>query len=591
MSPHKFDEMNVKLENQSLVRSVKLACKPPRYNRIFRDMAVCLLSFDNQLKNCREALANGLFEKDDLSEYMIQLLHNTKADCKNLLESTDRDSMHEKEYITLWDALNYLAQYSDDEDLASALLNPKTVSSLDLAEHVAPADITLKRVFEDEAKNMLKDKTKKMRENISKALKETMAKEFRKGKDASLPAIKKNHVPDLTLDDLRAKFAHPTHESMKPENNTDLLPVDPADIMPKKSLLSTPKNKPILLDHKKNKLIKQPTTALRNINNIGRMELIANNKSLLKKENMVSNGANVNVDSNAKSDSGFDFNLSGDALFSTDHVDFTPLTKQKLVKGILLTAQDLHLNPLALYVGGSQLYRTNDKNLPLHLYLFVRESSSSILFGEKPMHRRYVITSVTGQKAIITVMDLRMLYQQLANANPIFLGLFLEEPIWKAGELDKKEYDFFAYLNAPATQDLLRNQNPIKFLKNIERYCASVQDELKAHNRNSMVHFEMAHLFYYVYWKSILNYQRIDNISKLKNQWLKAQNKYDVFLDDNMSFDDCLQSIKTLKATIKKELSTIDSNKLNEAFKTSEYKAKLQRKFQKFLYELATPNF
>ena len=58
-----------------------------------------------------------------------------------------------------------------------------------------------------------------------------------------------------------------------------------------------------------------------------------------------------------------------------------------------------------------------------------------------------------------------------------------------------------------------------------------------------------------------------------------------------MSFDDCLQSIKTLKATIKKELSTIDSNKLNEAFKTSEYKAKLQRKFQKFLYELATPNF
>lgn len=591
MSPHKFDEMNVKLENQSLVRSVKLACKPPRYNRIFRDMAVCLLSFDNQLKNCREALANGLFEKDDLSEYMIQLLHNTKADCKNLLESTDRDSMHEKEYITLWDALNYLAQYSDDEDLASALLNPKTVSSLDLAEHVAPADITLKRVFEDEAKNMLKDKTKKMRDSISKALKETMAKEFRKGKDASLPSIKKSHVPDLTLDDLRAKFAHPTHESMKPENNTDLLPVDPADIMPKKSLLSTPKNKPILLDHKKNKLIKQPTTALRNINNIGRMELIANNKGLLKKENMVSNGSNVNVDFNAKSDSGFDFNLSRDALFSTDHVDFTPLTKQKLVKGILLTAQDLHLNPLALYVGGSQLYRTNDKNLPLHLYLFVRESSSSILFGEKPMHRRYVITSVTGQKAIITVMDLRMLYQQLANANPIFLGLFLEEPIWKAGELDKKEYDFFAYLNTPATQDLLRNQNPIKFLKNIERYCASVQDELKAHNRNSLVHFEMAHLFYYVYWKSILNYQRIDNISKLKNQWLKAQNKYDVSLDDNMSFDDCLQSIKTLKATIKRELSTIDSNKLNEAFKTSEYKAKLQRKFQKFLYELATPNF
>ncbi|MEK3666427.1 hypothetical protein AAA435_12700 [Lactobacillus crispatus] len=591
MSPHKFDEMNVKLENQSLVRSVKLACKPPRYNRIFRDMAVCLLSFDNQLKNCREALANGLFEKDDLSKYMVQLLHNTKADCKNLLESTDRDSMHEKEYITLWDALNYLAQYSDDEDLASALLNPKTVSSLDLAEHVAPADITLKRVFEDEAKNMLKDKTKKMRENISKALKETMSKEFRKGKDASLPAIKKIHVPDLTLDDLRAKFAHPTHESMKPENNTDLLPVDPADVMPKKSLLSTQKNKPILLDHKKNKLIKQPTTALRNINNIGRMELIANNKSLLKKENMVSNGSNVNVDFNAKSDSGFDFNLSRDALFSTDHVDFTPLTKQKIVKGILLTAQDLHLKPLALYVGGSQLYRTNDKNLPLHLYLFVRESSSSILFGEKPMHRRYVITSVTGQKAIITVMDLRMLYQQLANANPIFLGLFLEEPIWKAGELDKKEYDFFAYLNAPATQDLLRNQNPIKFLKNIERYCASVQDELKAHNRNSLVHFEMAHLFYYVYWKSILNYQQIDNISKLKNQWLKAQNKYDVFLDDNMSFDDCLQSIKTLKATIKKELSTIDSNKLNEAFKTSEYKAKLQRKFQKFLYELATPNF
>src|SRR5699024_8520941 len=133
MSPHKFDEMNVKLENQSLVRSVKLACKPPRYNRIFRDMAVCILSFDNQLKNCREALANGLFEKDDLSEYMVQLLHNTKADCKNLLESTDRDSIHEKEYITLWDALNYLAQYSDDEDLTSALLNPKTVSSLYLA--------------------------------------------------------------------------------------------------------------------------------------------------------------------------------------------------------------------------------------------------------------------------------------------------------------------------------------------------------------------------------------------------------------------------------------------------------------------------
>lgn len=591
MSPHKFDEMNVKLENQSLVRSVKLACKPPRYNRIFRDMAVCILSFDNQLKNCREALANGLFEKDDLSEYMVQLLHNTKADCKNLLESTDRDSMHEKEYIALWDALNYLAQYSDDEDLTSALLNPKTVSSLDLAEHVAPAEITLKRIFEDEAKNMLKDKTKKMRENISKALKKTMSKEFGKSKDVSLPAIKKSHVPDLTLDELRARFTHPTRESMKPENNTDLLPVDPADIMPKKSLLSTPKNKPILLDHKKNELIKQPTTALRNINNIGRMGLIANNKSLLKKENMVSNDSNVNVDFNAKSDSSFDFNLSGDALFSTDHVDFTPLTKQKLVKGILLTAQDLHLNPLALYVGGSQLYRTNDKNLPLHLYLFVRESSSSILFGEKPMHRRYVITSVTGQKAIITVMDLRMLYQQLANANPIFLGLFLEEPIWKAGELDKKEYDFFAYLNTPATQDLLRNQNPIKFLKNIERYCASVQDELKAHNRNSLVYFEMAHLFYYVYWKSILNYQRIDNISELKNQWLKAQNKYDLSLNDNMSFDDCLQSIKALKATIKAELSTIDSDKLNESLKTSEYKAKLQRKFQKFLYELATPNF
>src|SRR5699024_2076511 len=485
MSPHKFDEMNVKLENQSLVRSVKLACKPPRYNRIFRDMAVCILSFDNQLKNCREALANGLFEKDDLSEYMVQLLHNTKADCKNLLESTDRDSIHEKEYITLWDALNYLAQYSDDEDLTSALLNPKTVSSLDLAEHVTPADITLKRIFEDEAKNMLKDKTKS--ENISKALKKTMSKEFGKGKDVSLPAIKKSHVPDLTLDELRARFAHPTRESMKPENNTDLLPVDPADVMPKKSLLSTPKKK----------LIKQPTTALRNINNIGRMGLIANNKSLRKKENMVSDGSNVNVDFNAKSDSSFDFNLSGDALFSTDHVDFTPLTKQKLVKGILLTAQDLHLNPLALYVGGSQLYHTNDKNLPLHLYLFVRESSSSILFGEKPMHSRYVITSVTGQKAIITVMDLRMLYQQLANANPIFLGLFLEEPIWKAGELGKKEYDFFAYLNAPATQDLLKNQNPIKFLKNIERYCTSVQDELKAHNRNSLVHFEMAHLFYY----------------------------------------------------------------------------------------------
>src|SRR5699024_9998994 len=101
----------------------------------------------------------------------------------------------------------------------------------------------------------------------------------------------------------------------------------------------------------------------------------------------------------------------------------------------------------------------------------------------------------------------------------------------------------------------------------------------------------MAHLFYYVYWKFILNYQRIDNISKLKYQWLKAQNKYDVFLDDNMTFDACLRSIKTLKATIKRELSTIDSNKLNETFKTSEYKAKLQRKFQKFLYELATPNF
>lgn len=579
MSPHKFDEMNVKLENQSLVRSVKLACKPPRYNRIFRDMAVCILSFDNQLKNCREALANGLFEKDDLSEYMVQLLHNTKADCKNLLESTDRDSIHEKEYITLWDALNYLAQYSDDEDLTSALLNPKTVSSLDLAEHVTPADITLKRIFEDEAKNMLKDKIKS--ENISKALKKTMSKEFGKGKDVSLPAIKKSHVPDLTLDELRARFAHPTRESMKPENNTDLLPVDPADVMPKKSLLSTPKKK----------LIKQPTTALRNINNIGRMGLIANNKSLRKKENMVSDDSNVNVDFNAKSDSSFDFNLSGDALFSTDHVNFTPLTKQKLVKGILLTAQDLHLNPLALYVGGSQLYRTNDKTLPLHLYLFVRESSSSILFGEKPMCRRYVITSVTGQKAIITVMDLRMLYQQLANANPIFLGLFLEEPIWKAGELDKKEYDFFAYLNTPATQDLLRNQNPIKFLKNIERYCASVQDELKAHNRNSFAHFEMAHLFYYVYWKSILNYQRIDNISELKNQWMKAQKKYDVSLDDNMSLDDCLQSIKALKATIKTELSTIDSDKLNEALETSEYKAKLQRKFQKFLYELATPNF
>ena len=579
MSPHKFDEMNVKLENQSLVRSVKLACKPPRYNRIFRDMAVCILSFDNQLKNCREALANGLFEKDDLSEYMVQLLHNTKADCKNLLESTDRDSIHEKEYITLWDALNYLAQYSDDEDLTSALLNPKTVSSLDLAEHVTPADITLKRIFEDEAKNMLKDKTKS--ENISKALKKTMSKEFGKGKDVSLPAIKKSHVPDLTLDELRARFAHPTRESMKPENNTDLLPVDPADVMPKKSLLSTPKNE----------LIKQPTTALRNINNIGRMGLIANNKSLRKKENMVSDDSNVNVDFNAKPDSSFDFNLSGDALFSTDHVNFTPLTKQKLVKGILLTAQDLHLNPLALYVGGSQLYRTNDKTLPLHLYLFVRESSSNILFGEKPMCRRYVITSVTGQKAIITVMDLRMIYQQLANANPIFLGLFLEEPIWKAGELGKKEYDFFAYLNTPATQDLLRNQNPIKFLKNIERYCASVQDELKAHNRNSLAHFEMAHLFYYVYWKSILNYQRIDNISELKNQWMKAQKKYDVSLDDNMSLDDCLQSIKALKATIKTELSTIDSGKLNEALKTSEYKAKLQRKFQKFLYELATPNF
>lgn len=579
MSPHKFDEMNVKLENQSLVRSVKLACKPPRYNRIFRDMAVCILSFDNQLKNCREALANGLFEKDDLSKYMVQLLHNTKADCKNLLESTDRDSIHEKEYITLWDALNYLAQYSDDEDLTSALLNPKTVSSLDLAEHVTPADITLKRIFEDEAKNMLKDKTKS--ENISKALKKTMSKEFGKGKDVSLPAIKKSHVPDLTLDELRARFAHPTRESMKPENNTDLLPVDPADVMPKKSLLSTPKNE----------LIKQPTTALRNINNIGRMGLIANNKSLRKKENMVSDDSNVNVDFNAKPDSSFDFNLSGDALFSTDHVNFTPLTKQKLVKGILLTAQDLHLNPLALYVGGSQLYRTNDKTLPLHLYLFVRESSSNILFGEKPMCRRYVITSVTGQKAIITVMDLRMIYQQLANANPIFLGLFLEEPIWKAGELGKKEYDFFAYLNTPATQDLLRNQNPIKFLKNIERYCASVQDELKAHNRNSLAHFEMAHLFYYVYWKSILNYQRIDNISELKNQWMKAQKKYDVSLDDNMSLDDCLQSIKALKATIKTELSTIDSGKLNEALKTSEYKAKLQRKFQKFLYELATPNF
>lgn len=578
MSPHKFDEMNVKLENESLVRSVKLACKPPRYNRIFRDMAVCILSFDNQLKNCREALANGLFEKGDLSEYMVQLLHNTKADCKNLLESTNRDSMHEKEYITLWDALNYLAQYSDDEDLTSALLNPKTVSSLDLAEHVTPADITLKRIFEDEAKNMLKDKTKS--ENISKALKKTMSKEFGKGKDVSLPAIKKSHVPDLTLDELRARFAHPTRESMKPENNTDLLPVDPADVMPKKSLLSTPKKK----------LIKQPTTALRNINNIGRMGLIANNKSLRKKENMVSDDSNVNVDFNAKPDSSFDFNLSGDALFSTDHVNFTPLTKQKLVKGILLTAQDLHLNPLALYVGGSQLYRTNDKTLPLHLYLFVRESSSSILFGEKPMCRRYVITSVTGQKAIITVMDLRMLYQQLANANPIFLGLFLEEPIWKAGELGKKEYDFFAYLNTPATQDLLRNQNPIKFLKNIERYCASVQDELKAHNRNSLAHFEMAHLFYYVYWKSILNYQRIDNIFELKNQWMKAQKKYDVSLDDNMSLDDCLQSIKALKDTIKTELSTIDSDKLNEALKTSEYKAKLQRKFQKFLYELATPN-
>lgn len=579
MSPHKFDEMNVKLENQSLVRSVKLACKPPRYNRIFRDMAVCILSFDNQLKNCREALANGLFEKDDLSEYMVQLLHNTKADCKNLLESTDRDSIHEKEYITLWDALSYLAQYSDDEDLTSALLNPKTVSSLDLAEHVTPADITLKRIFEDEAKNMLKDKTKS--ENISKALKKTMSKEFGKGKDVSLPAIKKSHVPDLTLDELRARFAHPTRESMKPENNTDLLPVDPADVMPKKSLLSTPKNE----------LIKQPTTALRNINNIGRMGLIANNKSLRKKENMVSDDSNVNVDFNTKPDSSFDFNLSGDALFSTDHVNFTPLTKQKLVKGILLTAQDLHLNPLALYVGGSQLYRTNDKTLPLHLYLFVRESSSNILFGEKPMCRRYVITSVTGQKAIITVMDLRMLYQQLANANPIFLGLFLEEPIWKAGELGKKEYDFFAYLNTPATQVLLRNQNPIKFLKNIERYCASVQDELKAHNRNSLAHFEMAHLFYYVYWKSILNYQRIDNISELKNQWMKAQKKYDVSLDDNMSLDDCLQSIKALRATIKTELSTIDSDKLNEALKTSEYKAKLQRKFQKFLYELATPNF
>lgn len=579
MSPHKFDEMNVKLENQSLVRSVKLACKPPRYNRIFRDMAVCILSFDNQLKNCREALANGLFEKDDLSKYMVQLLHNTKADCKNLLESTDRDSIHEKEYITLWDALNYLAQYSDDEDLTSALLNPKTVSSLDLAEHVTPADITLKRIFEDEAKNMLKDKTKS--ENISKALKKAMSKEFGKGKDISLPAIKKSHVPDLTLDELRARFAHPTRESMKPENNTDLLPVDPADVMPKKSLLSTPKNE----------LIKQPTTALRNINNIGRMGLIANNKSLRKKENMVSDDSNVNVDFNTKPDSSFDFNLSGDALFSTDHVNFTPLTKQKLVKGILLTAQDLHLIPLALYVGGSQLYRTNDKTLPLHLYLFVRESSSNILFGEKPMCRRYVITSVTGQKAIITVMDLRMLYQQLANANPIFLGLFLEEPIWKAGELGKKEYDFFAYLNTPATQDLLRNQNPIKFLKNIERYCASVQDELKAHNRNSFAHFEIAHLFYYVYWKSILNYQRIDNISELKNQWMKAQKKYDVSLDDNMSLDDCLQSIKALKATIKTELSTIDSDKLNEALKTSEYKAKLQRKFQKFLYELATPNF
>lgn len=579
MSPHKFDEMNVKLENQSLVRSVKLACKPPRYNRIFRDMAVCILSFDNQLKNCREALANGLFEKDDLSKYMVQLLHNTKADCKNLLESTDRDSIHEKEYITLWDALNYLAQYSDDEDLTSALLNPKTVSSLDLAEHVTPADITLKRIFEEEAKNMLKDKTKS--ENISKVLKKTMSKEFGKGKDVSLPAIKKSHVSDLTLDELRARFAHPTRESMKPENNTDLLPVDPADVMPKKSLLSTPKNE----------LIKQPTTALRNINNIGRMGLIANNKSLRKKENMVSDDSNVNVDFNTKPDSSFDFNLSGDALFSTDHVNFTPLTKQKLVKGILLTAQDLHLIPLALYVGGSQLYRTNDKTLPLHLYLFVRESSSNILFGEKPMCRRYVITSVTGQKAIITVMDLRMLYQQLANANPIFLGLFLEEPIWKAGELGKKEYDFFAYLNTPATQVLLRNQNPIKFLKNIERYCASVQDELKAHNRNSLAHFEMAHLFYYVYWKSILNYQRIDNISELKNQWMKAQKKYDVSLDDNMSLDDCLQSIKALKATIKTELSTIDSDKLNEALKTSEYKAKLQRKFQKFLYELATPNF
>ena len=128
-------------------------------------------------------------------------------------------------------------------------------------------------------------------------------------------------------------------------------------------------------------------------------------------------------------------------------------------------------------------------------------------------------------------------------------------------------------------------------MKNIERYCAGVQDELKAHNRNSFAHFEMAHLFYYVYWKSILNYQRIDNISELKNQWMKAQKKYDVSLDDNMSLDDCLQSIKALKATIKTELSTIDSDKLNEALKTSKYEAKLQRKFQKFLYELATPNF
>src|SRR5699024_12749536 len=101
---------------------------------------------------------------------------------------------------------------------------------------------------------------------------------------------------------------------------------------------------------------------------------IANNKSLRKKENMVSDGSNVNVDFNAKSDSSFDFNLSGDALFSTDHVDFTPLTKQKLVKGILLTAQDLHLNPLALYVGGSQLYHTNDRTCLFIFTFFLKKA-------------------------------------------------------------------------------------------------------------------------------------------------------------------------------------------------------------------------